>query len=154
MSNSTPLNCPQALRYVRFRHDMSKMAFSKIRTTIFQRAQLKSKACNYTCSSCRYAQSSLRKFTTSPHFYRDANSKDEGPFGTRLRAALRRTKVEWKPIPVGLGIAFLGAAQFYRVREREKRRQAEEGDAVSDNRDEEGIAKPRKRKRIRPSGPW
>ena len=130
------------------------MAFSKTGTTIWQRIQLKSKVCNYTCSSCRYAQSSLRRFTASPYLGKDAKPKDDGSFGTRLRAALRRTKVEWKPIPVGLGIAFLGAAQFYRIREREKRRQAEEGDVAAREKDEEVYGKPKKRKRIRPSGPW
>lgn len=73
----------------------------------------------------------------------------QAPFGSRLRNALRDTKIVWKPIPIGLGVAFLGAFQFYRTQarqnEQEKARQAaefEDGDKVP------------KRKRIRPSGPW
>lgn len=131
----------------------SQMAFSKAGTIFWQRGQIKSKSLNYTCLFCRQAQSSLRRFTASPHLRKDANSKDQGSFGTRLRAALRGTKIEWKPIPVGLGIAFLGAVQFYRIREREKRRRAEEDDATTHEKDDE-YGKPKKRKRIRPSGPW
>ncbi|KAG9704964.1 hypothetical protein KCU69_g4786, partial [Aureobasidium melanogenum] len=71
------------------------------------------------------------------------------PFGTRLRNALRDTKVVWKPIPIGLGVAFLGAFQFYRTQahqseEEKARQQAELEDAGSVP----------KRQRIRPSGPW
>ena len=56
---------------------------------------------------------------------------------------------------MGLGIAFLGAVQLYRVQEREKQREQDEEEAqerLDDEADRKG--KPRKRKRIRPSGPW
>ncbi|KAL9031871.1 MAG: hypothetical protein Q9196_000126 [Gyalolechia fulgens] len=62
--------------------------------------------------------------------------------------ALKQTKVEWRPIPITLGIGFLGAVQFYRVRKRERARQEEE---VEERRE---LHKPAKRKRIKPSGPW
>lgn len=130
------------------------MAFAKTGTIIWQRGQLRSRSFEYKCLFCRHAQSSVRRFTTSPHWHKDANSRDDGPFGTRLRAALRRTKVEWKPVPVALGIACVGAVQFYRIREREKRRRAEEGVVAVYDQDEEVNGKPKKRKRIRPSGPW
>lgn len=59
---------------------------------------------------------------------------------------------------MGLGIGFLGAVQFYRVRKREKRRQQEEADALdveeTHNNEGEHTGRPKKRKRIRPSGPW
>ncbi|KAF4553514.1 Phosphatidylserine decarboxylase-like protein 1 [Elsinoe fawcettii] len=71
-------------------------------------------------------------------------------FGSRVRHALNGTKIEWKPIPIGLGIAFLGGFQFYRTqaREKERRELEEERDAIDDGR------RPEKRPRIRPSGPW
>jgi phosphatidylserine decarboxylase len=84
-------------------------------------------------------------------------------FGTRLRKALSETKIKWYPIPVGLGIGFIGLAQLYRVNEREKARREEEweddryvrstgsGENGSDG-DSEG--RPKRRPRIRPTGPW
>jgi len=84
-------------------------------------------------------------------------------FGTRLRRALGKTKIKWYPIPVGVGIGFLGLVQFYRINEREKaRRQDEwendtylkskwEGDRINGPGSEE---RPKRRERIRPTGPW
>lgn len=85
------------------------------------------------------------------------------PFGTRLRRALGETKIRWYPIPIGLGIGFLGLAQFYRINEREKARQREDeaedahvktvgSGKGGEGRDSEG--RPKKRQRIRPTGPW
>jgi phosphatidylserine decarboxylase len=73
-------------------------------------------------------------------------------FRFRLRAALKNTKLEWKPIPIGLGIGFLGLMQFYRVQAREKKRLEEEEEARYSG-DEDGT-RPKKRPRVRPSGPW
>ena len=76
-----------------------------------------------------------------------------GPFRARLRSALGDTRVHWKyRIPVGLGIGFLGAVQFYRVQEREKKRYEEERNALESSADEMGRLE--RRKRVRPSGPW
>jgi phosphatidylserine decarboxylase len=94
--------------------------------------------------------------------YRPQDGRES--FGTRLRKALAETKIRWYPIPVGLGIGFLGAVQLYKINEREKARQQredEENDAYlrskglgkgGEERDSEG--RPQKRKRIRPTGPW
>ncbi|CAL8574296.1 phosphatidylserine decarboxylase 1 [Xanthoria parietina] len=82
--------------------------------------------------------------------YTESSRPDNGPFRTRLRSALRKTKVEWRPIPITLGIGFLGAVQLYRVRRRE---QANEDDHEQEDRSQQSH-KPAKRKRIRPSGPW
>lgn len=109
---------------------------------------------------CRYQiprgfSSSAKLCRQKPH-YRDS-------FGTRLRRALGETKIKWYPIPVGVGIGFLGLVQFYRTNEREKaRRQDEwendtylkskrEGGGINGPRFEE---KPKRRERIRPTGPW
>ena len=62
------------------------------------------------------------------------------------------TKIEWKPIPIGLGIGFLGALQFYRSYTREENRQRqEEAERQAGQFDNERAPR---RKRIRPSGPW
>ncbi|KAF2265242.1 phosphatidylserine decarboxylase [Lojkania enalia] len=74
-----------------------------------------------------------------------AHSKES--FRSRLNQALKNTKIEWKPIPVALGVAFLGVYQFYRIQRREYQSQAKE------DQDEAG-GRPKKRERIRPSGPW
>lgn len=71
-------------------------------------------------------------------------------FRSRLAAALGKTKIKWEPIPIALGVGFLGAFQLYRIQRREKHTQAEldRGAHV----DQQG--RPRPRERIRPSGPW
>ena len=105
-----------------------------------------------TCESCR-AKVPTRPLTSTRA--KQERQRDR-PFGTRLRVALRDTKTPWYWIPVGSGITFLGAVQFYRFQKREKRRQEAE-DALDEETREEGgerPGKPKKRKRIRPSGPW
>ncbi len=102
---------------------------------------------------CRYR----RTFSSSARNCEQQQQR-RASFGSRLRTAWNRTKVEWYPIPVGLGIGFLGLAQLYRIRQREKLRIAEEekerleneGQGSGDGRE----GRPKKRKRIRPSGPW
>ncbi|MBE7182323.1 MAG: hypothetical protein INR71_14160 [Terriglobus roseus] len=72
-----------------------------------------------------------------------------------MREALGKTKIQWYPIPVGVGVAFLGFFQFQRVRAREQARIDEEQRLYDDeNGDSSNGSKPRKRPRIRPTGPW
>ncbi|KAF1347763.1 phosphatidylserine decarboxylase-domain-containing protein [Delphinella strobiligena] len=115
---------------------------------IRQRAQMAS-AGLYTCARnthLRHNTRRIRSFTTSrPR--RDQQSQGKRKLGD----ALRDTKVVWRPIPIALGIAFLGAFQFYRVQEREKARIQEERIAKDDG---EELGRPKRRERIRPSGPW
>ncbi|KAL6720413.1 phosphatidylserine decarboxylase 1 [Lecanora helva] len=108
----------------------------------------------WICSSCRHVHPAVR-FSTSTRAKQEQRG-DNGPFRTRLRTALRRTKVQWKPIPIGLGIGFLGLFQFYRIREREKRRKDNDISRSQDDpgNEEEYQGRPKKRQRIRPSGPW
>ncbi|KAJ0167759.1 Phosphatidylserine decarboxylase proenzyme 1, mitochondrial [Colletotrichum tanaceti] len=67
-------------------------------------------------------------------------------FSSRLRHALKNSKVQWYQIPVGVGIGFLGLVQFYKVSSREREKQ--ERDDVQDG------APLKKRAKIRPDGPW
>jgi phosphatidylserine decarboxylase len=106
---------------------------------------------------CRYHRALPRQFSSTVRFSRQQDGRES--FGTRLRRALGETKIRWYPIPVGLGIGFLALTQFYRVNEREKiRRREEEEDAYlrgvgrGEECDLEG--RPKRRKRIRPTGPW
>jgi hypothetical protein len=55
-------------------------------------------------------------------------------------------KIEWYPIPIGLGIGFLGLVQFYKVYSREQEKESGESG--------EPGQRPKKRPRIRPEGPW
>ncbi|EGC44180.1 phosphatidylserine decarboxylase proenzyme [Histoplasma capsulatum var. duboisii H88] len=71
-------------------------------------------------------------------------SQGKESFRSRLRIALGNTKIKWHPIPVGLGIGFLGFVQFFRSKKSEKERLEREGS--------EGKASARRK--IRPSGPW
>lgn len=107
----------------------------------------------YECIFSKEGQFSSRRFVTSARLGNSGSNSDNGPFRSRLRTALRKTRIEWKPIRVALGIGFLGIVQCYRVREREKRR-PEEDKNVTNKTEEEDNDRPRKRKRIRPSGPW
>ncbi|KAI4278674.1 MAG: hypothetical protein LQ337_000836 [Flavoplaca oasis] len=102
----------------------------------------------YTCVFCQHPPL-RRRPPFSSRSYSESSRPDNGPFRTRLRTALRRTNLEWRPIPITLGIAFLGAVQFYRVRKREQAREDEE----QEERKQQSH-KSAKRKRIRPSGPW
>lgn len=110
----------------------------------------------HKCVFCQKGRLFSRLFVTSARLGKDGGNHDKGPFNSRLHTAWRKTKIDWKPIPVGLGIGFLGAVQFYRVREREKRRRKEEEEDISNRLKDDGDdnSKPKKRKRIRPSGPW
>ncbi|KAF2485689.1 phosphatidylserine decarboxylase-domain-containing protein [Neohortaea acidophila] len=92
-----------------------------------------------------------RPFSTTRTLRNPPRSRKES-FASRLGRAWRRTPITWKPIPIGLGIAFLGVFQFYRVQERERRKQEQEWLI---EHDEDGVLRQRKkRQRIRPSGPW
>jgi phosphatidylserine decarboxylase len=54
------------------------------------------------------------------------------------------SKFRWYPIPVGLGVGFLGLVQFYKVYTREQEKQAEDDE----------LERPKRRRRVRPDGPW
>ena len=56
---------------------------------------------------------------------------------------------------MGLGIGFLGLLQMYRVNRREKRRREdEEQEELLREKQSHVEGRPRKRKRVRPDGPW
>ena len=54
------------------------------------------------------------------------------------------SRIRWHPIPVALGVGFLGLFQFYKISTREEARI----DDVEPNK------RPKKRPRVRPDGPW
>ncbi|KAK8177704.1 phosphatidylserine decarboxylase-domain-containing protein [Phyllosticta citrichinensis] len=87
-----------------------------------------------------------RSFTASArHFHQ----RGKQSFRDKLNDSLAKTKIEWKPIPIALGVGFLGVFQFFRIQRDEKQQQA---DAESEYRDDDG--RPPRRQRVRPSGPW
>ncbi|KAF2816124.1 phosphatidylserine decarboxylase [Mytilinidion resinicola] len=92
-----------------------------------------------------------RTFAWTKPLLEEQQQQTKESFRSRLNAALKSTKIEWKPIPIGLGIGFLGLFQFYRVQQREQRIQEEERSSYGSGPDG---GKPKKRERIRPSGPW
>lgn len=103
---------------------------------------------NRHLSPCMLRQT--RQFITTPRpcFHRSSQKhQNNDRFGSRLRGALRDTKVKWYPIPVGLGIGFLGLVQFYKTQAREKERLEKEASEFEGGR-------PKRRPRIRPDGPW
>ena len=117
---------------------------------------------NFTQSKRVCRASNPRFFSSSGKLYRQQSGYKDS-FGTRLRKALGETKIKWYPIPVGVGIGFLGLGQLYRVNEREKARRREEeweddgyvkisGSGEDEKDGQRG--RPRRRERIRPTGPW
>ncbi|KAF7716114.1 Phosphatidylserine decarboxylase, mitochondrial [Penicillium ucsense] len=96
----------------------------------------------------------VRRFSsTSWKQYHKENGSEGNPrrgFGSRLRFALRNTKVEWYPIPVGLGIGLLGVLSFYKSQRAERDRVEREEPS---NEWENGKRPPR-RPRVVPTGPW
>lgn len=110
-----------------------------------------------TQSYCRfqYNRTSHRAFSLSARRYRPESNYKES-FWTRLRKALDDTKIKWYPIPVGVGIGFLGLIQFYRVNEREKARQQDDelGGTPRGGDGDGSEGSPQKRPKIRPTGPW
>jgi len=90
-----------------------------------------------------------RQFSSTANRFEQRDPRKDS-FRYRLRYALDKTEIKWYPIPVGLGIGFLGFLQFYKSQQREKRRLQEENGGEGGG--EPG--KPKKRERIRPSGPW
>ncbi|KAI6716290.1 hypothetical protein JHW43_001249 [Diplocarpon mali] len=107
---------------------------------------------------CRYHKS--RPFSSSARLHQQKTDYKDS-FGVRLRKALKDTKIKWYPIPLGLGVGFLGLGQLYRVNEREKARRREEkrdndGNAKAGGPGVDNVSggKPKRRDRIRPTGPW
>lgn len=106
---------------------------------------------------------SSRLFSSSARSYQRQTDYKES-FGTRLRRSLRDTKIQWYPIPVGLGIGFLGLAQLYKINEREKAKEREKGLENDESikgvgsggniPDKQSEGRPKRRHRIRPTGPW
>ncbi|KEF53166.1 phosphatidylserine decarboxylase [Exophiala aquamarina CBS 119918] len=94
---------------------------------------------NPTLVRLRFTQ--RRTFSHTRHQWQ---GHEHESFSSRLGKAWRKTKIEWKPIPVGLGIGFLGLLQFIRIRQREGG--AQEGSSETDGK------RPPKRQRIYPSG--
>ncbi|KAI1861207.1 uncharacterized protein JN550_011029 [Neoarthrinium moseri] len=87
--------------------------------------------------------------TPQPQFQHSSQKwQNKEKFRSRLGSALRNTKVQWYPIPIGLGVGFLGLVQFYKTQAREKERLEQEA------LDSEPGTRPKKRPRIRPEGPW
>ena len=91
-----------------------------------------------------------RNFTCGRCLRREQHQQEQESFSRRLGKAWRKTKIEWKPIPIGLGIGFLGFLQFLKVQAREG--PADEGAGTPG--DAGDGKRPPKRERIRPSGPW
>ena len=114
---------------------------------------------NLPSSRC-LTQSQCRTFTSTRVRFQHSNQHRKQSFRARLRLAWKNTRVQWYTIPVGVGIAFLGATHLYHVaaRERERmRREEEERDsAYGSDEDTDGQPgqRPKRRPRIKPSGPW
>ena len=80
------------------------------------------------------------------------SEQKQDPFRKRLRTALDSTQIVWRPIPLALGIVFLGCFQLYRVQVREQQKIDDEWARTHGNGDPD--SRPKRRHIIKPSGPW
>jgi hypothetical protein len=95
-----------------------------------------------------------RTFSSSRTAFDQQNFHRKESFRSRLNSALKTTKIKWEPIPIALGIGFLGAFQLYRIQRREKHTEAGANKDLPDEVSVDPQSRPKKRERIRPSGPW
>ncbi|KAL2258699.1 hypothetical protein VTK26DRAFT_7882 [Humicola hyalothermophila] len=103
----------------------------------------------------RHSTCSCRRHT---HFYSPAFSRAQPtqrllpsrrPFSQqshrpKASSKVQDSRIRWYPIPVGLGVGFLGLVQFYKVYTREQEKEAQDAEET----------RPRRRHRVRPDGPW
>ena len=96
------------------------------------------------CSSCTARQSFAFNSYRKPSTAWIRNFSSSGGKRPQSGDSPQKDKIQWYPIPVGLGIAVVGLVQFYKVsaREKERQREAEEGPA------------PKARPRVKLEGPW
>ena len=113
------------------------------------RAPLRPRFATHTCPNARLSVPS-RTFSSTRATCDKQNFHRKESFRSRLNAALNKTKIKWEPIPIALGVGFLGAFQLYRIQRREKHTQTE----LDRGEDVDQQGRPKKRERIRPSGPW
>lgn len=97
----------------------------------------------------RYRLLEARPFSSSVRRLEQEQRHRKESFSSRLRSALSKTKIQWYPIPVGLGIGFLGFLQFTKIQRREKEREDGDGEA-----ERTPSGRPKRRKRPKPEGPW
>jgi phosphatidylserine decarboxylase len=103
-----------------------------------------------TCHGCGYRYISSSFSTASRRAQPTQRLSGRRPFSQqshrpRADSKVQDSRIRWYPIPVGLGVGFLGLVQFYKVYTREQEKQAEDGDFDQ---------RPKRRPRVRPDGPW
>jgi phosphatidylserine decarboxylase len=110
----------------------------------------------YPPPSLRHARITTpsRNFSSSRPTLDQQNFHRKESFRSRLNSALKNTKIKWEPIPIALGIGFLGAFQLYRIQRREKHTEAGANKDLPSEVSVDPQGRPKKRERIRPSGPW
>jgi len=128
------------LRRSQFSHSQCLLRSSLIRSSLVLRPRTVSEACTQTSP-----------FILQSQRCNSTNSHTDQSFFKRLRSSLNSTKIEWYPIPVGLGIGFLGLLQYTKIRNREARKAEEEQEnaRIAGNGGD-----PKQPKKIRPTGPW
>lgn len=127
------------LRRSQFLHSQCLLRSSLIRTSLVLRPRTVSEA---------YTQTS--PFILQSQRCNSSNTHTDQSFFKRLRSSLKSTKIEWYPIPVGLGIGFLGLLQYTKIRNREVRKAEEE----QEHQRTANGGDPKQPKKIRPTGPW
>ena len=166
---STPLPVPNQQLFIRsfsyIRHNLPRPRLRRMPAlkSVISRRQ-RAKYC--TCADCQgkrllnrvpylpsyFRRSRVPTYKNGPQqickrkLHTDARSDDfdkGGRFWTRLRRALRATKVEWYPIPIGLGIAYVAFAHLRKMSQRTSTPSGGDGSpTIKDSKD------------VRVHGPW
>jgi phosphatidylserine decarboxylase len=101
---------------------------------------------SYRTRPAHFQSLQKRDFSHTRSARRQEQRHKQESFNSRLGKAWNNTRVQWKPIPVAVGIAFLGVYQLWRIQRREQH--TGRTDLDSDG----GSSRPPKRQRIYPSG--
>lgn len=134
---------------------MAASRLNRYASMLARRKHLLASVVSYSYTPTTRTARNLRGFHVTAARQRQYPHRKE-TFSSRLRTALRKTPIRWRPIPVSLGIGFLGVWQFYKIQQQDKERQWEQerGFHTSPEYDAQGNPRPPRRERIRPSGPW
>ncbi|KAK6524853.1 phosphatidylserine decarboxylase 1 [Arthrobotrys megalospora] len=98
---------------------------------------------NTTCRPILSRRTSYSNTFQRPYSSSSSSSNSEKSFSERLKKAWNDTPIKWTPIPVGLGITYLGFKHYTTVMDRERR-----------IAEEESQYDPNQKRKIRPTGPW
>ncbi|KAK0727399.1 phosphatidylserine decarboxylase-domain-containing protein [Lasiosphaeria miniovina] len=96
--------------------------------------------------ACQYKYLASQRWRPAQRSFGQRDFSQKSQSRPKTSSGPQNDNFHWYPIPVGLGVAFLGLVQFYKVSTREQEKEVAENGKIE--------PQPKKRPRIRPDGPW